>query len=121
MVNTLPKPGMLGASPHHGRQTPKCPSTLLVGNLTQKSTAGFLDSSKCLRRCQLFHNILMNRDKQISTYPGMPFVTLNQTFTSNKTFISWMLINSDKRSAVGCSWNPGTSALNREGAISTWH
>ena len=49
------------------------------------------------------------------------YVTSNQTFASNKTFISWMLINSDKRSAVGCSWNPGTSMLIQEGAVSTWH
>ena len=45
----LPKSGMLGASPHHGRQTPKHSSTLLDVNLTQKSTVGFLDSSKHLR------------------------------------------------------------------------
>ena len=38
-----------------------------------------------------------------------------------KHFISWMLINSNKRSAVGGSWNPGTSALIPEGAVSTWH
>ena len=31
------------------------------------------------------------------------YVASNQTFTSNKTFISWMLINSDKRLAVGGS------------------
>ena len=37
------------------------------------------------------------------------------------TFISWTLINSNKRSAVGGSWNPGTSVLIREGAVSTWH
>ena len=121
LVNNLPKPGMLGASPHHGRQTPKCPSTLLDRNSTQKSRAGFLDSSKNLRRHQLLHNTLMSRDKQISTHPGMPFVTSNRTFTLNKTFILWILINSDKRLAVSGSWNPGTSALNREGVVSTWH
>ena len=38
-------------------------------------------------------------------------VTLNQTFASNKTFISWTLINSNKRSAVCGSWNPSTSML----------
>ena len=50
--------------------------------------------------------------------PRVPFVALNQTFALNKTFISWMLINSDNRSAVGGSWNPGTSALIREGQYS---
>ena len=51
----------------------------------------------------------------------MPFVSSNETFALNKTFISWMLINSDKRSAVGGPWNPGTSALTQEGAVLTWH
>ena len=49
------------------------------------------------------------------------YVASNQTFASNKTFILWTLINSDKRSAVSGSWNPGTNTLNREGAVSTWH
>ena len=49
------------------------------------------------------------------------FVTSNQTLASNKTFISWMLINSDKRLAVSGSWNPGTNVLIQEGAVLTWH
>ena len=42
-------------------------------------------------------------------------VTSNQTFASYKTFILWILINSDKRSAVSGSWYPGTSALLEKG------
>ena len=48
-------------------------------------------------------------------------VASNQTFASNKTFIAWTLINSDKRSAVSGSWNPGTSAFIQEGVVSTWY
>ena len=43
------------------------------------------------------------------------YVASNQTFA----FISWTLINSDKRSAVSGSWNPGTSTLIQEGAVLT--
>ena len=39
------------------------------------------------------------------------YVASNQTVASNKTFISWTLINSNKWSVVGNSWNPGTCAL----------
>ena len=49
------------------------------------------------------------------------YVASNQTLASNKIFISWMLINSDKRSAVNGSWNPGTSMLIQEGAVLMWH
>ena len=48
-------------------------------------------------------------------------VTSNQTFASNKTFILWMLIDSDKRWAVSGSWNHDTSVLFQEGAVLTWH
>ena len=49
------------------------------------------------------------------------YVTSNQTFASNKTFILWMLIISDKRLAVSGSWNPGTSTFIQEGVVLTWH
>ena len=49
------------------------------------------------------------------------YVASNLTFASNKTFISWTLIDSDNRSAVSGSWNPGTSMFIREGVVSTWH
>ena len=64
--------------------------------------------------------IRINQPITVTTRDNI-YVTSDQTFTSNKTFILWMLINSDKRLAVGGSWNPGTSVLNREGAVSTWH
>ena len=52
---------------------------------------------------------------------GRICVALNQTLVPNKTFISWMLIDSDKKPAAGSPWNPGTSTLIQEGAVSTWH
>ena len=49
------------------------------------------------------------------------YVASNQTLVSNKRFISWTLIDSDKLSAASGPWNPGTSVLIGEGAVSTWH
>ena len=53
---------MLGASPHHGRQTLRIPLSFLMG-IQLKITTGFLDSSEHLRRCRLLHNTLVSRDK----------------------------------------------------------
>ena len=64
--------------------------------------------------CTCFLRIINNSLVIICLY-----VASNQTFASNKTFISWMLNNSDKSSAVSGSWNPGTCALIPEGAVST--
>ena len=85
-----------------------------------QSTAGFLDSSEISGGFNS-STTLVSWDKWISTHPGMPFVASNQAFTSNKTFVSWTLINSDNKLAVSGSWNPGTSVLTWEGAVLTWH
>ena len=61
----------------------------------------------------------LDQNKFTQTHDRNVYVTSNQTFASNKTFILWMLINSDKGSAVSSSWNPGTSALIREGTVGT--
>ena len=116
----LPKLGTLGTSLHHGRQTPSVPPPFLTG-IWLKINHRFPRFQQVSQKVWFLYNTLVSWDKCISAHPGTPFVTLNQTFASNKAFILWTLINSDKRLAVGGSWNPGTSVLIPEGAVLTWH
>ena len=62
-----------------------------------------------------------DESRQISAHPEMPFAASNQTFVLNKTFILWMLIDSNKQLAAGGPLNPRTSTSIQEGAVSTWH
>ena len=76
---------MLGASPQYGRKTPSIPLSFLTG-IQLKIKHGFSGGVGCSTTLWWFETSC------ISAHPGTPFVASNQTFTLNKTFISWMLI-----------------------------
>ena len=124
VANSLPgqyvtQTGMLGASPHCGRQTPSVPPSLLWQDSTWEN--GVLPRPQ--RVSQEVSTPPQHSDElklTITAHPGMPFVTLNQSFAWAK-HLSVGMINSDMFSDSGSSWNPSTSTVFWVGAVLMGH
>ena len=116
----LPKLGMLSASPHCGRQTPSVPPPFLMGIQLQISN-GFPRFQQASQEASTSpqHSGELRQMNQCPPRDTICHIKSSICIEQNIYFMD--ADQFQQEITVSGSWNPGTSMLIREGAVSTWH